>query len=80
MQAVATKRCDLLMIIQFLSLGGILGGIGIVLTATGVGAVPGLMLKIFGSALTLSGAIGGFFGEDSGDILKESIQSLEKLR
>ena len=71
------KTC---IITHFVSLGGILGGIGIVLTATGAGAVPGLLLKIAGSALTISGALGGFFGEDSKDIMDDVIGSLERVR
>ena len=68
------------MLTHFVSLGGILGGIGIVLTATGAGAAPELLLKITGSALTISGVIGGFFGEDGEDIMDEVIGSLKRVR
>ena len=59
--------------------GGILGGIGIVLTATGVGAPVGVALKIVGSLTTIGGALAPFFGDDGIQIIEDSKKSLQKL-
>ena len=56
-----------------------MGGAGIVLTATGVGAPVGVALKIVGSLTTIGGALAPFFGDDGIQLIEDSKKTLQKL-